>query len=106
MLLVGVAACGSDEGGTIPKDAAGAMLEQLDQVEANVEDGECFLAGNDADQLEDQVNSLPKQVGVETKDDLRTLVTQLQSLINKQCNEADTGATGATGASGVLGDDG
>ena len=92
-------ACGSDDkGGTIPPQNSDAMLAQVDRVESNVEDGNCSLAAGAVKQLSDQVDALPAEAGVETKEELRRLVTNLSELVDDpaQCEEPDTDATGET----------
>jgi len=87
-----LAACGSGEDGTIPQDNSDAMLATLDQVEHAVEDGNCEIAANGVSQLNEQVNTLPKEAGVEVKEDLRRLVDNLDQQVNdpNQCEEPDT----------------
>lgn len=95
----GLAACGAGDGaGTIPPQSADAMIEQLDRVQSNVEDGNCSLAAGAVSQLSQQVNLLPIQVGTKTKDELRRLVGNLGELVNDptQCKEPDTGPSDET----------
>jgi hypothetical protein len=101
-------ACGEDDEGTIPRDDAEALLQEVDTLEQNVEGGDCSLATGTTDRLREQVRLLPKEVGAETKEDLFDLVTNLQNLVDEQCAEAseldtptpNTGATGAQGSEG------
>jgi hypothetical protein len=104
---LGLAACGSDEGGTIPQDDADALLATVDQVEASVDAGDCTTATTDATQLVTQINALPKEVGEETKAELRDAANNLAALTQDptECEEPDeeqttTTETGATGAFG------
>ena len=104
-VAVGIAGCGSDDDGTIPPASADAMIERLDQIESAVESQDCTSARTDVSQLSGTVNLLPKEVGTETKDDLRTLVTRLENLLVEQCTDSDSGTstepdTGATGVGG------
>ena len=87
-----LAACGSEDEGTIPQDNSDAMLATLDQVENAVEEGNCEIAANGVAQLNEQVNTLPKEAGVEVKDDLRRLVDNLDQQVNdpNQCEAPDT----------------
>jgi hypothetical protein len=96
LAAAGLGACGSEDG-TIPPQDAEALLAQLEEVEAAVEDGNCTSAQTDVSQLTAEVNALPKEVGVETKDSLRRLSENLSELVNdpEQCDE-QTGATGET----------
>jgi hypothetical protein len=95
VVAMGVAACGSDEGGTIPSGDAEALLNQLDEVQASIEDGNCEIAQSQVGQLREQVNLLPKEVGAETKGALFRLVGNLEDLVEdpSQCREPDTGTT-------------
>ena len=96
LAAIGLGACGSEDG-TIPAQEAEALLAQLEQVEAAVEDRRCTSAQTDVSQLTAEVNALPQEVGVETKDSLRRLAENLSELVNdpEQCLE-QTGATGET----------
>ena len=106
-------ACGEDDEGTIPPDDADALLQEVDNLQQNVDGGDCSLAAGTADRLFEQVRLLPKEVGQETKQDLFNLVTNLENLVDEQCAEAsepdtptpDTGATGAQGSEGEGGSD-
>jgi hypothetical protein len=105
---VTLAACGDDEGGTIPPANADQMIDQVDQIETAVEQGECTSAQTDVSQLQGAIFSLPKDVGVDTKNDLRDLATNLGNLVTTQCEEPEetpettTPETGATGAEGSV----
>lgn len=108
-----LSACGDDEDGTIPQSDADTLLGLVDQLEQNVADGNCSLAPGTVDQMMRAVNGLPEEVGFETKQDLRDLITNTENLVGEQCEEEsgpdggpgpDTGATGAEGA--VPSDDG
>ena len=89
------------------------MIDQVDQIETAVDQGECTSAQTDVSQLQGAIFTLPKEVGVDTKNDLRDLATNLGNLVASQCEEPeapdttttpDTGATGAEGS--VPSDDG
>jgi hypothetical protein len=110
-----LAACGDDESGTIPPANADQMVQQVDQIEAAVEQGECTSAQTDVSQLEGAIFTLPKEVGTKTKEDLRDLATNLSNLVASQCEETpevetttvpETGATGAEGSVPSDGDSG
>jgi hypothetical protein len=109
VLTLGVAGCGSDVEKSIPQASADAMLAQLDQIRTSAAAGDCQIAEIRTTQLLGVVNGLPAEVGTETKDDLRRLVDNLDSLLGEKCQDSDSGAdagtetspeTGATGASG------
>lgn len=107
LLALGLAACGSDESGTIPQSDADALLATVAEIEQDIQARECTSAETDATQFVAAVNDLPKEVGVETKAQLRDAGTRLIELINDQCDDrqettttttTETGATGAFGA--------
>jgi len=101
LAALGLAACGDDDG-TIPPDRADALEAALEDVEAAVESADCTTARTDVTQLKDAVDQLPKDVGVETKGQLRELVNNLADLVDETCEEPDpppdTGATGFGGS--------
>jgi hypothetical protein len=105
---LGLGACGSGDEGSIPQDDAEALLATLSEVEESAEAGDCTTATTDATQLVNEVNLLPKEVGEETKADLRDAANNLVELTRDptKCKEPDderttTTETGATGAFGV-----
>jgi hypothetical protein len=93
---VALAACGDDEGGTIPQEKAAGMLATVDRLQQNAADGNCTLADDAASDLRSQVDQLPKEVGEQTKSDLFDLVNRLEDLLS-QCQEPDAGTSGETG---------
>ena len=99
---LGVGACGSGDEKTIPRSDAEALLATLAEIEQKVEEGDCSSALTDATQFVAQVNSLPRDVGVETKEALREGGQNLIKLGEDECQEQappvpdpDTGTTGA-----------
>jgi hypothetical protein len=103
---VALAACGDDGGGTIPPTNADQMIQQVDQIEAALEQGECTSAQTDVSQLEGAIFTLPKEVGVQTKEDLRDLATNLGNLVASQCEEAPEAPETTTPPEGTTGADG
>lgn len=97
--LFAVAGCGSGDGGTIPTQDAETLLQGLDEVQASVEDGDCSAAQTNISQLNGAVYALPKEVGTETKEDLRKLVQNLAEMVQEpdQCPDPDPGASGEAG---------
>ena len=104
---LGLSACGSGDDGTIPPGDADALLATLSSVEDSVEAGDCTTATTDATQLVSQVDLLPKEVGEETKSELRDAANNLVALAQdptkceepeeEQTTTTDTGATGDFG---------
>jgi hypothetical protein len=101
---LGLSACGDDEGGTIPPENADALLAEVETLEQSIEADQCSNAAASVARLQDQVDLLPKEVGEPTKDDLRDLTDNLQTLVASDCDEAqeapDTTTTPGTGATG------
>ena len=102
VLALGLAACGdsNDAQVTIPANDANYLLDRLDEVQSGVESGHCVEASAAATGFVTRVVLLPKTVGADAKEALRTAGINLQHPANDECNPP-TGATGATGASGV-----
>jgi len=107
LAALGLAACGSGDEGTIPRSDAEALLATLGEIEQKVQTGECSSAQTDATQFVAQVDQLPKDVGMETKEMLRRAGRNLIELTQdpEQCSEPEVPDTGATGAFGVEEDD-
>jgi hypothetical protein len=97
--IVGLSACGSGDDGTIPPDDAESLLTALEQVQQDVDNGDCSVAQTDATQFVGQVDALPKEVGVEVKNVLREAGENLRDMTGDpdQCKEPDTGPSGDTG---------
>jgi hypothetical protein len=95
-----LAACGGDdEGGPIPQEAGNQLIEQLDQVEALVEQRSCDDAQQVAQSFAAGVEQLPAEVDGELRDRLTQASENLVSLTqdSDQCAEPPTGPTGETG---------
>ncbi len=111
--VIALAACGSggdDVESTIPQDAGAEILAQLDQIEAEVEAGECEAAQATADELNTRIESLPEDdVSGELRETLLTASGRLQEQTRdpEQCEEPELPPppTGATGETGVLEED-
>ncbi|GEM_PF-4256017 len=101
VLAAAAAGCGSGGiGGTIPQQNAATLRADVAAIQSAAAAGDCGGATAGVNQLEDDVNALPKTSGLELKDGLRTLIANLQHLINA---ELDCGVQPPTGASGVSG---
>jgi len=106
-LALGAAGCGSDDEATIPQENAEALLALLSQVETSADRGDCTSATTDATQFVQGVNALPKEVGADTKEELRKAGENLVAMTRdpSKCEEPDEETTtttteGATGFSG------
>jgi len=94
-----LAACGGDdEGGPIPQEAGDQLIDQLDDIETLVQQGDCETAQQVAASFADGVDQLPEEVGGELRNRLVDASTNLESLTTDQC----TGATGASGETGEV----
>jgi len=110
-----LAACGgeSDEG-TIPQDEGSTILEQLEQLEEQVNNGECDEAEATAMSVSEAIAALPDDVDGELRQTLITASSQLveQTRDPQQCEEPEEpeepepDPSGATGAEGVSEDEG
>ena len=94
-----LAACGGDdEGGPIPQEAGDQLIDQLDDIETLVQQGECDTAQQVAASFADGVDQLPEEVGGELRQQLVDASVNLENLTDdsSQCTPA-TGVTGETG---------
>jgi hypothetical protein len=105
---LGLAACGSEDDGTIPRDDAEAMLAFLSEVQSAVDAGACTSATTDASQFVEAVNQLPKDVGTETKEELRAAGENLVEMTQDEtkCAEPDEDPPPDTGTTGIGGEQG
>ena len=93
--VAGLAACGSDDEGTIPQENGQLMLAQLEDVEQAVDAQDCDTARSAAVGFTDQVDALPSEVDSEVRDALVEAGNQLVALTQdpEQCTPVDTGAS-------------
>jgi hypothetical protein len=94
--VVGLAACGGDDGGTIPPENGDALLAQLDDVEQSIAAGDCDTARSAAVGFNDLVNDLPDDVDADVQKALAEGGGNLVELTSnsEQCTPVDTGASG------------
>ena len=90
-----VAGCGSGDDGTIPGDDSAELLRLLEAIESEVQNGNCELAQQQADQFATQVSQLSEDVDAKVRQGLSDASTRLIELSNDpgQCEEV-TGASG------------
>ena len=114
VLLLGAclaaAGCGSDdEGDPIPADSAAALEEQLDNIQARLDNGSVGACddilsgprGPNVDAVNQTIASLPDGVDQDVRSGLEDGFDQLFSLVDERCNELrdeadtqqDTGTT-------------
>ncbi len=93
-----VAGCGSDDEsqGDLPPDDAATLLGQLEEVEANLDVGSCFVAADEADNLIADIQDLPSSVDGDLRRALENGAEQLRVLLEDpdQCERPTT--TGET----------
>ena len=96
--VLAIAGCGGDDGeGTIPPDAAEALLAELAAVESNVRQGDCDAARDGSEAFAGTVNELPGEVDPDVRSGLVRASSNLVELIESDCEEAHTGASGEEG---------
>ena len=102
-----LASCGSEEEEpTIPTDQGDAILAQLEQLDQQVQAGDCAAAEQTALGIQETIQGLPVDVDGELRE---TLVSASGNLVaqtrdDEQCEEEEEEPppTGATGEVGVL----
>ena len=90
-----LAACGGDDGGTIPPDEADNLLSQLEAVQGYVDDGDCLHAEQQVAELINQVNALPSDVDPKVESELTKAADNLRGMT---ADPTQCGASGITGA--------
>ena len=91
------AGCGSDDEGTIPPDDAENLLNQIEAVQAAVDENNCVLAEQHAQELIATVNNLPSDVDREVAGELTKAADNLRGMTT----DPDECTTGASGFDGV-----
>ena len=94
-LAAGIAACGGDDDGTIPRDQGERLLAQLDEIESAVDNGQCDVAQAVADSFAQDVDRLPEAVNGEVRGGLEEAGANLRDLADDpdQCEEPDISTT-------------
>jgi hypothetical protein len=96
MVVAGLAlaGCGGDsEGeGDIPASEAATLLGQLEEVQANVDVGSCFVAADETENLITEIEDLPDEVDADLRRALENGAEQLQVLLQDpdQCERPET----------------
>ena len=91
-----LAGCGSDEEGTIPPNDADNLLNQVEAVQTAVNEGNCELAADHAQELITTVNNLPSDVDNEVASELTKAADNLRGM-TADPDECTTGASGIEG---------
>jgi hypothetical protein len=93
---LGFSACGGDDDGTIPPDDADNLLNQVEAVKDAVDEGNCELAQDHAQELISVVNNLPNEVDSKVASELTKAASNLDELAADP-TECVSGASGVTG---------
>jgi hypothetical protein len=92
--MLAVAGCGGDDEtqGDLPADDAATLLGQLEEVQANVDVGSCFVAADEADNLIADIQELPSDVDGDLREALERGSEQLRDLVEdpEQCERPTT----------------
>jgi hypothetical protein len=92
-----VVGCGSDDEsqGDLPADDAATLLGQLEEVQANLDVGSCFVAADEADNLIADIQDLPSDVDSDLRQALERGAEQLRTLLEDpdQCERPVTTET-------------
>jgi hypothetical protein len=83
---------------SIPADEAGTLLAKIQEIQSNVENGSCFVAGDRTDDLISDIESLPSSVNSDVKRALDNGAKQLRILVSDpdQCQGRTTSTTTST----------
>jgi len=88
------AGCGGDDEseGDLPADDAATLLGQLEQVQANLDVGSCFVAADEADVMIAEIEDLPADVDGDLRRALENGAEQLRILVEDpdQCERPTT----------------
>ena len=96
MVVAGLAlaGCGGDSEGEsdIPASEAATLLGQLEEVQANVDVGSCFVAADETENLITEIEDLPDEVEADLRRALENGAEQLQVLLQDpdQCERPET----------------
>jgi cell division septation protein DedD len=94
-VAVGLVSCGSrDEKGLLPGNNAQQILDNLDQVKADVQDGDCSSASAEVATIQDEIDALPTTVDPQLRARLSDGAQRLADVVNSPgACETTTAAT-------------
>jgi hypothetical protein len=99
-VLAGAAGCGGDDSPdpSIDREDAATLLAELEEIEANVEVGSCFVAADRTDSLISSIDELPDTVDEDVKAALDNGANNLRLLLadSDQCEARTTTAEPTT----------
>jgi hypothetical protein len=95
-----MAGCGGNSGppASIPSENAAILTSKIDEIEANVRVGSCFVAAEKTDDLLADINDLPSGVNQDVQNALTRGATNLKGLLEdpSQCQGRTTTTTPST----------
>jgi hypothetical protein len=97
LCALALVACGSDDEGTIPPTNAQALLDDLEDAQAERDEQDCPGLVDAAGNLITDVGELPDTVDPEVRTALADGAQNLQDLANDESNCQPTGPTGPSG---------
>jgi hypothetical protein len=90
-LAVGLVSCGGgDNKGLLPGENAQQIVDNLNQVELDAENGDCDSAAAAADEVQAQIEELGSDVNAELKQRLTDGAAQLEQVISDSCVDTAT----------------
>jgi hypothetical protein len=82
-VAVGLVSCGTrDEKGLLPGDNARQILDNLDQVKADAQSGDCSSASAEVATVQDEINGLPTTVDAQLRARLSDGAQRLADVVN------------------------
>jgi hypothetical protein len=85
VLAFGLVSCGSDDEGLLPGDNAQQIVDNLNQVEQDVDNGDCESAAANAEEVQVQIDELGSGVDSQLRQRLSEGAEQLQQVIADSC---------------------
>jgi len=92
-LVVPVAGCGTDRSNLLSSETAEGLAAEIDRIETLVAAGDCFAALRRAEEARLEVEGLQGDIDERLRTSLLDGMTQLQLLIQEEC---ETGSVGET----------
>jgi hypothetical protein len=90
-LAVGMVSCGGrDEEGLLPGENAQQIVDNLNQVEQDVANGDCDAAAENAAEVQSQIDALGDDVNAQLRQRLEDGADELVALVPEQCAEPTT----------------
>ena len=78
----GAVGCGDNSNqASIPPDDAQQLIDKLDEIRSNIDQGSCFVASDKTDEFVSEVEALPSDVNGDVKQALESGAANLQNLL-------------------------